>query len=1059
MKPLVEDCMHITWRAARPVLGALALLWVLAPPLAAQTSGKIEGRVFDASTNQPLVGAQVVVVGSGLGNITNAEGYYFINNVPAGLHDVRAQYIGFQTTTVENQRILAGQTTRIDFRMSSQAVALDPITVRGEANPLVPRDRTVSKAIVTGDVVEQLPIDNIRAIVTLQPGVVETGDIRGQVIRGGRPGEASVYVDGVLVRNFNSGAQSLLNVGTNAVEEVNVLLGGYGAEYGSAQSGIINYVTKGGSTRWNGALNFGTDAFLPKDHSYGHSRLALSLGGPLMSERLTFHLAATAEGMEDAAPNFLNMRAADSIPVQQYYFRPVGTEQYRDANGQPVLDENGNPETYTVFEQMDLGNRQPYSNQDQFTASGTLRFALSAGTQLSLGAQTSRNQGLNFNGLRQFRPKMIPAFVNTSSLFRAGVDQILFQTAESQATLKLNVAYGKDRQMNGQRADTTALVPEGPDFLGFKFSPYEFLFEDKITYDRYYARIDSINRGLHSQPLTLVETIGLTPDQGTPLFDWDFGADNPYGLLGYNYGGGLAGHFEAEENTFTIDADLDWQANRIHRIGMGVELYKKEVTNLNVGRVSTFFHDVYRVKPTIGAVWIKDRMDIGEMVLDFGLRFDYFDTDARYPELPGLVLPFTPDNTPEGLALCASPPTSAGGTCMPNFIEQDPIHSLSPRLGVAFPITLATNFRLSYGHFFQIPPLNDLFSQLLTDLSKSNTNSPYGRPINAMKAVQFEVGLAHIFNSSTLLDVTAYNKDKLADASYRIESITWPESRRGRQDGRVLTGLDFGNSKGFDVRVTRRLADAFTTIVGYSYLNARGTGSDPLSYINSFGRFTDPVTGAPLSPAQALQFQDFDQAHKFTLALTANFGADDERPLLRNTNISVTSTAGSGLPYTRSSTPGTSGRGAASARFTELINSSRLPWTSNVDLRLTRGVTLMGSKVALFADVRNLLDTRNQVNVYGYTGSPTDPGDINSEALGAAGADRVIAEVTNPVQKLQYQRQQDALKLYGIADDDDAVLSTQEQQLLRAMGYVHSQRIETFFGTPRRMRFGFEWVF
>lgn len=130
-----------------------------------------------------------------------------------------------------------------------------------------------------------------------------------------------------------------------------------------------------------------------------------------------------------------------------------------------------------------------------------------------------------------------------------------------------------------------------------------------------------------------------------------------------------------------------------------------------------------------------------------------------------------------------------------------------------------------------------------------------------------------------------------------------------------------------------------------------------------------------------------------------------------------------------------------------------------MDLRFTRGITLMGSKVALFADVRNLLNSQNQTDVYGYTGSPTDPGDINAEALGAAGDDRVIAEIESPVERLQFQRQQETLKLYGIADADDAVLTTREQQLLLALGYVHSQRIETFFSAPRRMRLGFEWVF
>ncbi len=1054
--------MHSMWKATRPLLALAAFFFAMTGALNAQTSGKIEGRVFDAATNQPLAGAQVVVVGTGLGNLTNRDGYYFINNVPAGVRDIRAQYIGYQTVTVTATRVLAGQTTRVDFRLPTQAVELEAITVQGEANPLVPRDKTISKAIVTGEVVDQLPIDNVRAAITLQPGVVETGDVRGQVIRGGRPGEASVYVDGVLVRNFNSGRQSLLNVGTNALEEVNVLTGGYGAEYGSAQSGIINYVTKTGTAKYSGAVNFGTDAFLPKEVSWGFSRLEASLGGPLLGEKLSFHLAGTAEGYEDAAPNFLNMKAADTIPVQTHYFVPTGREAYVDANGQPVLGSDGQPIQHTVFKEITgEGDRQPFSNQDAYTGTGTLHYTLGTNTRLSFGGSASRSQGMSFNSVRQFLPKTIEPFVNKSRLFRAGLDQILFQTAESQATIKVNVAYGLDTRKSGQRADTTSLVPEGPDFLGFKTSDYKFLFENRITVDKYLARLDSIRAGTAktNKPLQLVESIGLTPAAATEQFDFDYGADNPYGILGYHYGKGLGGYFEDSEKTLTVDVDLDWQANRVHRFGAGFEMYKKTVENLDVCKLcATTFDDVYRVKPVIGAIWVKDRMDIGEMVLDFGIRYDQFDSDALYAELPGLNLPFSPASAAEE-ALCAAPPSGAANTCLPRSFEQEKVSSISPRLGVAFPVTESTNFRLSYGHFFQMPALQDLFGGLNTDLRNTNTNMPFGRPLKAMKAVQFEAGITHLFNASTVLDVTAYNKDKLADASFRIAKIEWPAALRGTQDARYLTNLDFGNSKGVDMRLTRRLAQSFTTIIGYSYLNARGTGGDPQSYIQSFGRYTDPVTGAPLTPAQALQYLEFDQRHKFTLAMTANFDENAANPLLRHTTIAIQSLAGSGLPYTRSSTPGASGRGASGARFIELLNASRMPWTFDADVKVTRGIKLGSNDISLFADVRNLLNTRNQTNVYGYTGSPTDPGNIETESAGSVGPNVTIANVANVQTRLQYERQQQILKLNGLADEDDNVLTSQEQKRARGLDFISASRIETFFGTPRRLRLGFEWMF
>src|SRR4051794_7852262 len=109
------------------LLWAFALLLGAAPAAFAQETGKIQGRVTDTASGQPIAGAQVVIVGTRLGNITNTDGFYFINNVPAGLQDIQAQYIGYQTVTVRQQRVLAGQTVTQNFQLAQSAVEIAPI--------------------------------------------------------------------------------------------------------------------------------------------------------------------------------------------------------------------------------------------------------------------------------------------------------------------------------------------------------------------------------------------------------------------------------------------------------------------------------------------------------------------------------------------------------------------------------------------------------------------------------------------------------------------------------------------------------------------------------------------------------------------------------------------------------------------------------------------------------------------------------------------------------------------------------------------------------------------
>ncbi len=178
---MIRDWLRGAFRASLATAGLA--LFAVSPLFGQASTGKIQGRVTDAGTGAPIAGAQVLVDGTTLGNLTNDQGFYFINEVPAGLQSVRAQFIGYRPFVIEGQRILAGQTTTLNYELEQTAVELEAITVEGERNPLVPRDQTSTKSIVQGEVIDQLPLDNASSIVVLQPGVVQSN--RGRTIRGG----------------------------------------------------------------------------------------------------------------------------------------------------------------------------------------------------------------------------------------------------------------------------------------------------------------------------------------------------------------------------------------------------------------------------------------------------------------------------------------------------------------------------------------------------------------------------------------------------------------------------------------------------------------------------------------------------------------------------------------------------------------------------------------------------------------------------------------------------------------------------------------------------------
>jgi outer membrane receptor protein involved in Fe transport len=231
---------------------ALLLLGLAASaPAFAQTTGKLSGQVVDQS-GVPLIGVNVRIDGTSRGAITDLDGNYFIIGVPAGTHTLVASYVGFQTQRVEGVRVTVDRTTEVDFRLAEEALGIDEEVVITATRTLVESDRTSSSAKVDGETLLELPADNFQDVVALQAGV--TRGLDGALhIRGGRASEIKYYVDGVAVSNpFTNGLSS--PVENSAVQEVEVISGTFNAEYGQANSGIVNIVTRSGSDQFRGTF-------------------------------------------------------------------------------------------------------------------------------------------------------------------------------------------------------------------------------------------------------------------------------------------------------------------------------------------------------------------------------------------------------------------------------------------------------------------------------------------------------------------------------------------------------------------------------------------------------------------------------------------------------------------------------------------------------------------------------------------------------------------------------------------------------------------------------------
>lgn len=294
------------------ILTTLAILLLVTTSMLAQstTAGSVTGSVTDSS-DAALPGVTVELTGSAMQgtrtSITDSQGNYRFSNVPPGeAYKLIATLSGFAPLTKNISRVSLGQEAHVDLTL--RAAVSEAITVTAES-PLVDVSRTTTGVNVTARQFESLPTQrSFQQLTTLAPGVnMEMGESRSAQL-GNSPSvgassapENNYIIDGLSTTDARYGTSGT-NLTMNFVEEVQVMTGGYSAEFGRSTGGVFNVITKSGGNEFHGDV-FGYLA----DSSWTDKRparnirqtsfvsdvtdsrdLGLSLGGPIMRDRLWF---------------------------------------------------------------------------------------------------------------------------------------------------------------------------------------------------------------------------------------------------------------------------------------------------------------------------------------------------------------------------------------------------------------------------------------------------------------------------------------------------------------------------------------------------------------------------------------------------------------------------------------------------------------------------------------------------------------------------------------------------------------------------------------------------
>ncbi len=929
----------------------------------AAITGKISGVVTAEATKAPLANVTVTIVGTSSTTTTNDAGYYVMINIPPGGYDVKTKLTGYGSETVAGAKVFAGLTTTLNFALeAADVVTLEAVTVRA-AKPLIKGDVTQTTRIIEAEDIAAMPRDTVNGMLQTQAGVSVLNSTGTLHIRGGRSMEVKYLIDGLPI-NDPIGRGLGVHISTNALEQMEVITGGFNAEHGDAQSGVINLITKAGTQKFSGRIRYrvgqwtthhGDPLYGPwRDPDNGFRPVALEpfrgifLGKP--------HDYQTPYRGQDVTVGELADREGDA----QVVFTEIVPGVYADRTENPllpVIDPNtGQPKVDATGEV--LMARQPYKDTD-----GTVIDYEKKQVTLLDGYIVDLNQysGL-FNDTKAYdlRPSHIGEFAISGPIWG---NRLTFSAASQlrrdenylpnddamgytlQGKLKFEVTPQLKLTASGlfdQRESTSyggrmrflpSAIPVGNrDGRGVSLQLSHNLNSGTfytVTFGQFHRSFESHQPAKLWDPLNKTfEENAWDPEKSFEENQAEGRIRNPtqqaYNDTNYFIAGDDNGWTTRNSTTSILKADFASQVTAHHQVQTGVGLMAHELYNLgatNYGS-SNLYMEFYDVSPSSMSVYAQDKMEYAGMIVNAGLRYDLYRPDGISPADPLDPLELNSDGT---IKLDKSV-YIVGLPIIKNPVEASIKQMLAPRLGISFPVTDRAKLHFTYGHYYQIPRGDDLYENLNFDMRGAIRRK--GNPdLDPEKTIAYEVGVAQQFTNDLTADFTGFTKDidKLVssvhvditnDYSYFINDIY------GRVQGFELT-----------VRKWRTGGSPVSGMLSYTYSVAKGKGSSRnLGYLTYYRAQPEVTESHPLN---------WDQRHIVSGTLNIQLPLD--------TAINLIGRYASGLPYTPN----------PSAPIKPDVNSKRYPPTYNVDALISKQSWIGGLTYTLFADIRNIFNTKN----------------------------------------------------------------------------------------------------
>jgi outer membrane receptor protein involved in Fe transport len=751
-------------------------------PMIALGQGIITGTITDAVSKKPLKSVTVRMPGTYYGAISDASGRYTIRKIATGKnYTLEISFIGYKKIQKTGIAIAAGDSLVLNFALKESVVALDKdVVVIGE-RPLVDVEETQSYRAIGRETINQMVAENITDVVVQQPGVVtQNNEI---FIRGGRGYEAAYLLDGVSIQDPLAGTGYGMQLSADALQEVEVITGGFNPEYGQATSGVVNIKTREGTENFFGSLSY---------------RRAQRVFARNTFDRDTNSLFST---------DILEMTVSGPEPISSQLLPALGIDLpgkigiFLNFNGN--FSDNLTPSYARVKVQSSL-IPSIFSQRQDNSASMLGKLSWVINPSMKLLYSYSRNIALNQDSRS----------VQTNLEYVAPRPGYQY---EFQGHFDGALSYGTDQQLNS----LTWIHSLGASAL------YEVRISNLYTH----LKVDANGKNFpdYREPRDI------------PKIPAEYYNTNDTNRLGIIPGDGFFdtgnGNFWREHyiDEWTLKGDYTTYLSEKNRIKTGIEFRFQEMQQAEIyqpwlGPLG-LNNDVFKVNSTVVALYAQNNISFKGLVLNYGLRLDAW--------APGKLV----DNAIADTTITTILPATRESYMSHSFgfLGRQWKARLSPRLGVSHPVTNSQTLFFNYGHFNKLPRPQFVYAKL-TPQAANSSYQKFGNPdLNPETTISYELGVRNSLSENDVLTFTAYYKDIF---DY-VQSVRVLSSNPRFVGGTFTTyrNSDYSRSRGVEVEYKKRIDDWFSGVVSATYSVVTGkSGSADDGALVARGQATERIT-------------------------------------------------------------------------------------------------------------------------------------------------------------------------------------------------------------------------